>query len=245
MFEFRLAGKCKICKIHNINETLFSVIHDLRFKENLSLEKIQDYVNTQGDYQVNLVNLSTHFNKHIPVELKAKYHMQVQKQEVRKVSEENAVSTAVKEKVDEVVDSKIDLYTELEKMYVTLKQRFDTFDKFNYIVDGQVGPILSPLSLDGYQMFTKELRSCIVELTKMKQSEQLIKFLIETVMKNYTLGTLQGIYKELEELRNTLRFYVKDQHTVTNIIDMTKESINGHFSESSKSALQTVKEYLN
>jgi len=64
-------------------------------------------------------------------------------------------------------------------------------------------------------------------------------------MKNYTIGALQGIHKELELLRNTLKFYIKDPIVISNVLDNIKENVGVHFSESSKTALQTVKEYLN
>lgn len=241
----RLVGKCKICKINKINNDLFEKIHELRFKDNLTLEQLQDYTNSNlQENFVNLMNLSTHFTKHIPVDLKAKYAMQVREKMLLRAGEENSVPESLKEKINIIVKDKVDLYRGLEDLYSTLKERFEVFDKMNFVSDGEEKKLM-PLSLDGYSMFAKELRSCLSELNKMRQSEQLLKFLVETVMREYTTGTLQGIYKELEELKNVLRFYIKDPMVISNTLDSIKENIGGHLSTSSKTALNAVKEYLN
>jgi hypothetical protein len=245
LVRYRLVGKCKICKINKIDNPLFEKIHELRFKDNLTLEQLQDYVNLHlQNNPVNLMNLSTHFTKHIPVDLKAQYAMKVKEHIPLKIKEEKLVPESLKNKANKMVKDKVDLYRGLEDLYVTLKERFEAFDKINFVVEGNERKLM-PLSLDGYSMFTKELRSCLSELNKMKQSEQLLKFLVETVMKEYTMGTLQGIHKELEELKNVLRFYIKDPNVVANTLDSIKENIGGHLSLSSKAALNAVKEYLN
>lgn len=236
---YRISKRCKICKINQLKSDLFEKIHELRFKNGYTLEELVKYINTDlNTKKYNLMNLSSHFKSHIPIELKAKYEMQVQTKETALKAEERDVSDKLRQQAEKLVAGKIDLYKNLEEIYKTLEVRFRVFD-------GMQGKIMHGLNIDGYTSITKELRSCLVELNKMKTSEQLIKIAINSVMKTYTIGALQGMHKELELLRNTLKFYIKDQSVVSTMLDNIKENVGTHFSESSKSALQTVKEYLN
>lgn len=236
---YRISKKCKICKINQVKPALFEKIHELRFKDGYTLEELVKYINTDlNTKKYNLMNFSSHFKSHIPIELKAKYEMQVQTKETALKAEERTVTDELRQKAEKLVAGKVDLYKNLEEIYKTLEIRFRVFDEMQ-------GKIMHGFNIDGYTAITKELRACLVELNKMKQSQALIKIAIDSVMKNYTIGALQGIHKELELLRNTLKYYIKDNAVVSTMLDNIKENVGTHFSESSKSALKTVKEYLN
>lgn len=231
MLNYRLVGKCKVCKTAKVNQELFEKIHELRFKNNMTLEGIELYLKANIKENVpNIMNLSTHFKKHIPVDLIAKYQMQVQNKEIQKTTEEKAADV-IKDKADGMVREQVKIYEGLEDLYLTLKTRFNEFDiRENKTITG--------LNAYGYTAFVKELRSCLDNLQKMKSSEQLMKAVINAILTEYTTGTLRGVLEELEKLRVGLKSYIKDQDTVGRMIDNIRINVGGHIAESSKSAIQ-------
>lgn len=238
---FKIHGRCKVCKFSSLDEKFFAKIHKLRFQENYSLPRLVEAINAyikKKDYDIDLVNpmnLSTHFKKHIPADLQAQYIVQTKKQSITKtVTEQDNVPNSIKKVGQEIVEDRVNAYTSLEDLYLTLTKRFADYDAAE----------CQEIDNDNYVSYvavTKELRTCLTELNKMKQSEQITRLILQTAFQEYTSGTLRGIIEELDKFKQGLRSYIKDQDTIERLVDGIKIGIGEHVSRSSKIALDAVR----
>lgn len=242
----RLVSQCKVCqiakKLHD--ETLFKQIHELRFLKNYTLEELVTYivpkmVQYPEKSVPNIMNLSKHFNKHCSTDLIATYKVQNRRRTTTLARADRTLSTDIKDtvsKIENVMDEKrVEIYAGLETLYQTLQNRFNDYDtKNNGVMDNANAYI--------YAGVVKELRGCLKELNQIKQSEQVLRLVINTAFSNYTLETLQGVLAELQQMKQVLKFYIKDITVLDNLIGGAEANIGNRFTETSKSVLTTIKE---
>ncbi len=238
---FKIHGRCKVCKFASLDEKFFAKIHTMRFQDNFSLPKLAKHINTyieKKDYDVvpiNVMNLSSHFKNHIPIELQAQYEIQAAKKGITKeVTEQQDVPQSIKKISRTIVEERINTYISLEDLYLILIKRFEDFDA------GE-GNEIDNDNYASYVSVVKELRTCLTELNKMKQSEQLTRLILQTAFQEYTTGTLKGIIEELDQFKTSLRSYIKDQDTIERLVDNIKMGIGEHITRSSKVALEAVR----
>lgn len=239
--KMRISTKCKVCKVFKFDSGIFNEIHTLRFKNNYILEDISKELevklaekNYPKDLIPNIQNLSMHFRLHIPVEKIVQYKIQTRKKLTSKAKEERAVSDETKNQANALVDGKIELYDRLENLYDILNERFQSFDKVN-------NHVMNANNYDGYSNITKELRSMVSDLNKMKQSEQLVKTVVGVAFSTYTTKVFQEVLKEIEKIKVVLKVYIRDRNTVDSLINGMESNIGSYFIEASKETLEAVK----
>ncbi len=236
--KFKYVSKCKVCKIQEKDQELFNYLHTLRFRDNASLEHIASVAANKFIERgitldpPNPMNLSTHFNRHTPLDLAAKYRAQneigITGNNTKSITEES------QQHFDEIVKEKVDSYDEMERIYEEMNARFGAFDDANQ-------KTITLQNLNGYVSFVRELRSLLVELHKIKQDEELALLVLNTALQQYTVSTLHGFLQELGTLKNDLRFYIKDPDSVERLVEKLQSGLTEHIQASSKSAIEKVK----
>jgi hypothetical protein len=238
--RFKFRGKCKVCKIAYADADLFTQVHKLRFLDDYTLSNLVIYLEEkfiEKNFSIlipNEFNLANHFKKHIPLDLVTVYKQAAKKNEVVKVSK-TEVSENIKQSLYEIVDQRVAVYDELETLYKKVKLQVEEFEKeFN----GQISITNAP----NHVLLIRELKSFLVELAKMNSNEQLVKVILQTAFQKYTVTMLQGIMKECDLLKITLRGYIKDTIEVDKIIAGHQQRLYEGLSFSSKEAIALVKE---
>jgi len=242
----RLVSQCKVCRIAKKlhDETLFKQIHELRFLKNYTLGELVTYIQPKmvkypEETIPNIMNLSKHFNKHCSPDLIATYKVQNRRRTTTLASADRTLSTDIKSTVskieNDINEKKVEIYAGLEALYQTLQNRFNDYDTRN-------NSQMTDVNAYVYAGVVKELRGCLKELNQIKQSEQVLRLVINTAFSNYTLETLQGVLAELQQMKQVLKFYIKDITVLDNLISGAEANIGNRFTETSKSVLTTIKE---
>jgi hypothetical protein len=238
--RFKFWGKCKVCKIVYADNDLFTQIHRLRFIDGLTLSSIVAYLKEkfiEKNFSIllpNEINLHNHFHKHIPIDLVVAHRKATKKNVVVKVSK-NDVSLETTKVLYERVEERVAIYDDMEDLYRKFKLQVEEYVKE---FDGKIN-----ISNSGqYAVLIKELKSFLVELSKMNSNEQLVKVILQTAFQKYTVTVLQGIMKENDLLKITLKSCVKDSDEVDRIISGHQERLYESLSFGSREAINLIKD---
>lgn len=238
--RFKFWGKCKVCKIVYADSDLFTKIHKLRFIENYSLAGVRKYLEEkfiEKNFSIilpNEVNLHNHFKKHIPIEIVAAYTTMSKKNAVVKVPK-SELPVGTQNRLMEIVDERIAVYDDLETLYKKFKGMVEEYEKE---FDGKI----SVSNSGDYAVLVKELKSFLVELAKMNSNEQLVKVILQTAFQKYTVAVLQGIMKENDILKMTLRGYITDKDEVDRVLSGHQQRLYDNLSSGSREAIEFVKD---
>jgi hypothetical protein len=238
--RFKFWGKCKVCKIVYADNDLFTQIHRLRFTDGLTLSSIVAYLKEkfiEKNFSIllpNEINLHNHFHKHIPIDLVVAHRKATKKNAVVKVSK-SEVPENTRQSLCEIVDKRVAVHDEFEALYKKTKLQVEEFERE---FDGKIAIANAP----NHVLLIKELKSFLVELSKMNSNEQLVKVILQTAFQKYTICALQSMVKENDLLKITLKSCVKDSDEVDRIISGHQQRLYDGLSFSSKEAINLIKD---
>ena len=251
----KVVKNCKLCKLGLHDPALLNKIHHLRFNNNLALRNLEDEVNKLiplADKQevrdiesVSYVALQNHLAEHTSKRLGIKYKAQCAVIKARINRESPLVNPEVTNEIKKYEKDAINLFENLTNLYIRLNTRFDDFDM------SQGGKIkLGELpgekgNLEGYSVLSKELRTCLVELNKMKQDEQLKKNIIHFTMKQYTYAIIEHIMRELDGLEKSLHSHIKNEEIVKSLVEMLRNNLATNLSKSANDVVRKVEGQFN
>jgi hypothetical protein len=238
--KFKFLGKCKVCKIIYADPDLFTHIHKLRFLEGYTLLDLVKYLEEkflEKNFSIlipNEFNLSNHFKKHIPMEVVVACKTAAKRNELVKLPK-SEVPENVKQSLYEIVDKRVAVYDELEELYKKTKSQVERFEKeFN----GEINVANAPQHV----LLIRELKSFLVELAKMNSNEQLVKVILQTAFQKYTVTVLQGIMKECDLLKLSLRNCITDTAEIERIVSGHQQRLYDNLSNGSKEAIALIRD---
>ena len=251
----KMHKRCKLCIIGFTEPKLLNEIHKKRFDDDnpLPLRMIETEVNqiiaaTSNERIKELGSISfpavqNHFKKHTTQAAKVKYRAQVITKATHKTREVLEVPTEVAVEIKKIEKDRINLYEDLTDLYLLMKNKFDQFDTtYGEITIGGPG---EPSTLPGYALLSKELRACLAELNKMKQSEQLVKNVLNFALKHYTKVIIEEVIRELDNLRRIMAPHIKDQSTVDSIVDTIQHNFGMSITSGASETLQKTNNQFN
>jgi len=239
--KFKWVGKCKVCKIAYADPELFTLIHKMRFQEDYPLATLVRALRSkfeEKNYSIlmpTVMNLSNHFSKHIPIDLITAYQTAAKKTEVVKIVSKNELPSEAKKALSEIVDERVSAYDDLEKLYKKTKLQIEELEKE---FGGKIDLVYAP----NHIILIRELKSFLVELSKMNSNEQLVKVILQTAFQKYTLSALQSIVKECNILKLTLRSHIKDIAEIDRLVLGHQNRLYEGLSQSSKEAILLIKD---
>lgn len=251
----KVVKNCKLCKLGLHDPSLLNKIHHLRFKNNLGLRNLEAEVNKliplsdkeeiRNIVSVSYVALQNHLSEHTSKRLSIKYKAQCAVAKARITRESHIVNPAVTDELKKYEKESINLFDGLTNLYLRLNTRFDDFDmeqggKIKLgLLPGEKG------NLEGYSVLSKELRTCLVELNKMKQDDQLKKNIIHFTMKQYTYAIIEHIMRELDGLKKSLHIHIKNEEIVDGIVEMLRNNLATNLSKSANDVVRKVEAQFN
>lgn len=252
----KVVRNCKLCKIGLQDPNLLKKVHHLRFKKNLDLRSLETEVNkliaVSDNEEINSIGsisyvaVQNHLAEHTSRLLRTRYKAQCA---IAKASFDRMNNTLTNPEVEAEIKKyekdAIDLFDGLTKLYLTLNKRFEDFDadqghrvKLGEL-PGEKG------NLEGYAVLSRELRASLAELNKMKQDEQLKKNIIHFTMKQYTYAIIEHIMRELDNLKQSLHAHIKNDETVSNVVEMVKNNLATNLSKSANDVVRKVEVQFN
>lgn len=208
IFEHR----CKICQMAKSHPDLFKELHFHVLEVGSSHNRAMNLLNSRIDsdhldiVKLNNQNMSVHFASHIMIAERepgsnGKYLAPGQS----KLSEVNPeVSGYVEDIVRRKVGNEINDYLNLDHLRAQLMDKLEFLDQIvtKETEDGK--KYVDIETLDRYVSVTKEIRACIVDLNKIRQSKQLMSVIIKSLVEKNTFAIVQLLSKEYDSTKATL-----------------------------------------
>ena len=247
--------RCKLCKIGLADPKLLVKIHDKRFRDidPLSLRMLTDEVSEiirtsdieaiQKLEKISFVSVQNHFSKHVSMSNKIKYKAQVLTKATHNTRKSLEVPTEVTVELAKIDKERVNLYEDLTDLYLLMKNRFDAFDEtYGAIMLGSQG---EKGTLEAYSMLSKELRACLGELNKMKQSEQITKNVLHFALKHYTKIIIEEVLREIENLNHLLTPHIKDDRYLADIINTIQHNFGTYITRGASETLSKTNNQFN
>ena len=247
--------RCKLCKIGLADPNLLNKIHNKRLRDadplplRMLTDEISEIIATSDNEaiksleKISFVSVQNHFSKHVSLSNKVKYKAQNITKATQNTRKSLEVPVEVSVELAKIDKERVNLYEDLTDLYLLMKNRFDDFDNtYGAIILGQQG---EKGTLEAYSMLSKELRACLGELNKMKQSEQVTKNVLHFALKHYTKVIIEEALREVENLRHLLAPHVKDAHYLEDIINTVQHNFGTYITKGASDTLQKTNHQFN
>jgi len=202
-----------------------------------------DNVDIRNLEKISFVSVQNHFAKHISLSNKVKYKAQNITKATQNTRKNLEVPSEVSVALAKIDKERVNLYEDLTDLYLLMKRRFDDFDEaYGSIILGSQG---EKGTLEAYSMLSKELRACLGELNKMKQSEQITKNVLHFALKHYTKIIIEEVIREVENLKQLLTPHVKDDRYLDDIINTIQHNFGTYITKGASETLQKTNHQFN
>lgn len=217
--------RCKICQYAQSHPDLFKELHQLVLESNLSFTRAMNIINDRIAQQnidipkLNNQNMTVHFNNHIS--LSDRLPSEAQKQlagsnpALRFVNPD--VGMFVEDMIRRKLGNDVNDYLNLDRIRSMLMEKLEILDGITESVnlDGSVSVDLS--AMDRYVAVIREIRSCITDLNKIRQSKQLVSMVIKSLVEKNTMDIVRQMAREHDQVMKDLIDAGVDAKLVDNI----------------------------
>jgi hypothetical protein len=206
VFEWR----CKICQMAKTNPDLFKDLHSQVLEIGSSLNRAMNYINSRIDTEhaaiskINNQNMSVHFASHITlpdrvnVELAKVNPLQPA---LKDISPE--IGTYVEDMVRRKVGNEVNDYLNLDSLRAQMMEKLEFLDEVvAKEIDGKKVVDLDAMSQ--YTTLIKEIRGCIVDLNKIRQSKQLMNLVVKSLIEKNTYEVVHQLSREYDQMKKDL-----------------------------------------
>lgn len=207
VFEYR----CKICNLAKTHADLFKDLHIQVLEVGSSLNRAMNYINNRIDSEnlqiakLNNQNMSVHFASHITLPERVASEVARSSPTQPSLMDVNPeVGTFVQDIVRRKVGNEVNDYLNLDTLRAQLLEKLELLDG---IVEKETSSGVKVVDMDAvgyYVTLAKEIRSCIVDLNKIRQSKQLMSTIIKSLIEKNTFQTVREITLELENMKSQM-----------------------------------------
>jgi ribosomal protein S3AE len=209
------------------SKDLASLIYAYRFDHAMPLRELAttmakhiEEFNTKNKTDLktfSIRSLSFHFNKHVPSNLQSQYQIQNRMNQTVNSAKERAVTDLVQSQVNDQVKRSVSTFDEMIDLFEKLKKLFDEYSQSHQTI--------TPLSI--HLDLMREMRKTLVELSKMKQSKELIKIAVRSVIDTFLGAVIKDMGSSIDSLRDQLVKKTKDPMGVDTMLrDFRKDMVD-------------------
>jgi len=224
MPKLKFSPDCSVCSIED-KELLYK-IHYWKFTEKKSYKEIVALVKPVF---LTVDKLEKHFKRHFPV---------AKTGSVEVISSDSKLKTYYHEQVEERVKPVLEMEKLYEKLvdWMELWESKQVKDDVKTIKNSDVEPLVR---LSG------ELKTILVELNKMRQTEAMAKVCVQGFMTRFVKILLGGLDDEMENLLGDLKIkYKDDERDLRDVMQKSKSGLAHQIKDGAREALiATVQEY--
>lgn len=203
IFEHR----CKICNMAKTSPELFKELHFHVLEVGSSHNRAMNLINARieneavGVPKLNNQNMSVHFSSHIMLTDKvpnASGSLLAPGQS--KLAEVNPeASDYVQDIVRRKVGNEVNDYLNLDHLRAQLMDKLEFLEDIVTKEEANTQKKFVDIEvLDRYVSIVKEIRSCILDLNKIRQSKQLLNIIIKSLVEKNTFAIVQQLSKEYD-----------------------------------------------
>lgn len=241
-YQFR----CKICQLAIKAPTLYEALHKMVLQDHMSYNGAMNEINTRIKQDglhmafLNAVNIHGHFKKHISLEQRTA--MQVIKTVMNPAPNIPAMVQSIQPMIQAAVGSEVDDFRNLDILRTKVSAQLEKLELQLDVPDPtKPGSMkLDKFALQLYQKMVAETRACINDLNAMRQSERLMRNVVQSLLERMTFTIIPQLLVEYETIVEELQ-HAGVQETVWKAIDLrlrTKSAVI--ISQTARSAVEEV-----
>jgi len=232
IFEYR----CKICQMAKSHPDLYKELHYQVLEVGAPHTRAMNYINKQIEstslplQKLNNQNMNAHFSSHILVPDRVNSELQklspnaAAAMPLRDVSPE--ASHYVEDLVRRKVGNEVSDYLNIDHLRSQLMEKLDFIDDMvTKEIDGKKYVDLDLMSQ--YTTIIKEIRTCITDLNKIRQSKQLMQMLIKSLVEKTTFETVRKLSREYDQVKRDLL----DAGVASDIVTRTDQQLRIRLAE--------------
>jgi hypothetical protein len=194
------------------NADLFKELHQLVLESNLSQTRAMMIINDHIEKRnlqiakLNNQNMVTHFSNHIS--LSDRMANEVLKTTATKDQALVDVDPEVGEYVEDMVRRKlgndVNDYLQLDRIRAMLMEKLEVLD--GVVIESELdgSTKVDYEAMPHYVTMIREIRKCIVDVNKIRQSKQLISLIIKSLVEKNTLDIVRQMAREHEQIMKDL-----------------------------------------
>lgn len=205
--------RCKICQLAQTAPDLFKDLHYQVLEVGSSLNRAMHNINNQIDQnglqiqKFNNQNMSAHFGSHImlPNKVTTEVNKLLAPGQIPLKEVNHDANTYVEDLVRRRVGNEVSDYLNLDHLRMQLMEKVDFLDSI-VTKEGEDGKKYVDLeALSQYTSIIKEIRACIIDLNKIRQSKQLMNMVIKSLIEKSTFETVHKLSREYDQVKLDLR----------------------------------------
>lgn len=214
--------RCKICTMAQANPDLFKDLHIQVLEVGSSLNRAMNYINSRIDTEqlqltkLNNQNMSVHFASHITIPERVVSEIARATPAQPALKDVNPeIGSFVEDIVRRKVGNEVNDYLNLDSLRAQMMEKLQLLDD---VVERETPTGEKTVDLDAMGYYTtliKEIRSCIVDLNKIRQSKQLMTTIMKSLIEKSTFETVRQLSREYDQVKKDMLAAGVDQAIVT------------------------------
>jgi len=203
LYEYR----CKICQLAKSNPDIFTDLHTQVLEVGTSLSRAMNNINSKIENdnltisKLNNQNMSVHFSSHISLPERVNVEISKHSPTQPSLKEVNPeMGYLIEDMVRRKVGNEINDYLNLDQLRTQMTDKLQLLDTAIEVESTSSNKI----NVENMQLYTKlvtEIRNCIVDLNKIRQSRQLMNVIIKSLIERYTFDIAKLLTKEYDQIR--------------------------------------------
>lgn len=243
IYEYR----CKICQMANTHEDLFKDLHIQVLEVGSSLNRAMNYINNRIETEgiqiakLNNQNMSSHFSTHITLPEKVNHELAKATPNAPSLKDVNqGVGSFVEDIIRRKVGNEVNDYLNLDSLRAQLLDKLELLDGIVEKEQSDGSKIVDMDAMSHYTTLAKEIRACIVDLHKVRQSKQLMNTMIQSLIRKNTFETVRQLSREYDQIKADLLEAGVDQGIVTRVDQQLRIKLAEVVATTAKSAVEDV-----
>lgn len=205
--------RCKICQMAKSNPELFKDLHyqvlEVQSSHNRAMHYINNRIDTEnlGLVKLNNQNMSVHFSSHImmPDRVAAEVSKQLAPGQMHMKDVSPDISGYVEDMVRRKVGNDVSDYLNLDHLRAQLMNKLDVIDDLVASVDDSGEKRVDLDAMSQYTSIVKEIRACIVDLNKIRQSKQLMNLVIKSLVEKNSFEIVSQLSREYDQIKKDMQ----------------------------------------
>jgi hypothetical protein len=207
LFEHR----CKLCQLAKTHPDLFKDIHIQVLEVGSSMNRAMNYINHRIQTEnlqlppFNNQNFSVHFASHITIPervITEVARMSPSPPALKDINPE--IGSFVEDIVRRKVGNDVNDYLNLDSLRAQLNEKLELLDEIVESADASGNKTINMDAMGYYTTIAKEIRSCIVDLNKIRQSKQLMSTIIKSLIEKATFETVRQLSREYDQIKHDM-----------------------------------------
>lgn len=240
--------RCKICQMAKSHPELFKDLHFQVLEVQSSHSRAMNYINQRIDNEqlqlvkLNNQNMSVHFSSHIMLNDRVINEVNKQlapnQQALKDVNPE--VNGYVSDMVRRKVGNEVSDYLNLDHLRAQLMEKLEFLDEFVSTVDDKGDRKVDLDAMGHYTSVIKEIRACIVDLNKIRQSKQLMNMVIKSLVEKSSYDIVSQLSREYEQIKRDMLDAGVPIDVVTRVDHLLKMKLAEVVATTAKGAIEQV-----